>query len=236
MGSATKTIPDVWTDDPSAPTPIWLPGVYVTALSRGGCAPGQNCDIFIQQDESYADLTDAQQKGLRIGVAPNAADHFTGIAVGDKVDVFGYAFRNTQDGMNELFILVSQSLPGCAKVVGSGNPTPVPATLDELTTAGYEANGPALVTVSDVSGKPHMPGETFALWDTATGPMGTITDVTSMSPFCLPNQAFVGFTPETIVDFTSVTGVFAVFAPPAMPLIKYEEIYIRDMSEAPLAP
>lgn len=235
-GSTSEPIPQVWADDPMTPKKVWMPGVYVTAVARAGCAAMQSCEIFVQQSESYATLAAAQKQSLPIGIAPSVAEHFVGIKVGDKVDVFGSVFRNTQDGKNELAMLVTPALPGCAKVVGTGNPTPVAATLAELTTPYYEANGPALVTVTAVSGKPHMPAETFALWDTAMGPMGTIEEVTSMSPFFLSGAVFTGFTPEQVKNFVSVTGVFGIFEPPAMPVIKYEEIYVRTMNDVVPAP
>ena len=65
-----------------------------------------------------------------------------------------------------------------------------------------EANGPALVTVSAVTGKTKTSVETFALWDTIAGPTGGITEVTSLSPFFLTGAAFTGLTPATVTDFT----------------------------------
>jgi hypothetical protein len=213
------------------PAPEWIPGVFVTAVSRGGCAAMQSCEIFVQQNESYPTFAAAQQQSIHIGIAPEVSSHFVGIHVGDKVDVYGHAFRDTQNGMNELLILVTMNLPGCMKVVGAGAPVPVAATLDELTTAGYETNGPVLVTLQAVSGKPHMPTQTFALWNTATGPTMPLDQVTSVSPFFLPGAAFTGFTPEVITNFQSVTGVFGQFIPPGTPVVKYEELYVRSMMD-----
>ncbi|MFO0611186.1 MAG: hypothetical protein U0414_01265 [Polyangiaceae bacterium] len=234
-GSTSETIPQVWADDPALPTKVWLPGVFVTAVARGGCVAGQSCEIFIQQSESYATFALAAKQSLPIGIAPTVAEHFVGIQVGDKVDVYGSAFRNTQNGKNELGILVTPALRGCAKVVGTGNPTPVAVTLPELTTPYYEANGPALVQVAGVSGKPQLPDETFGLWDTVLGPMGTLEEVTSLSPFFLPSAVFTGFTQGQTTKFTSVTGVFAQFQPP-MSMTKYEEICARTMNDIVLAP
>ena len=231
-GSTTHTLPEIWTEAPTAPVAEWVPGVYVTAVSKNGCTPDVGCQIFVQQDESYLDFADAQQKSLRIDIYPTVAEHFVGIGVGDEVDLYAHALRNTNDGNDELEFFVSDALPGCAKVVGSGTPQPVAATLADLSVDAYESNGPVLVTVDLVSGKPHMPIETFALWSTGSREGGDITTVTSLSPFFLAGSAFTGLTPETITDFDSVTGVFGLFVPAGM---KYEEIYPRDATEYPLA-
>lgn len=231
-GSALKTLPQVWTDNPASPTPEWIPGAYVIGVSGAGCVANMSCQIFIQQDETYANLTAAQQHAIKIDIIPAAAVHFTGIAVGDKVDVYGQAFRDTQMGANELKILVSPNLQGCAKKVGTGNPVPVTATLDQLTVDLYETQGPLLITVPTVTGHVHMPTETFALWTTGQSPGMDITKVTSMSPFFLSGGAFTGLTPDLITQFGSVTGVFGIFFPQGN--IKYEEIYIRSMAEAPV--
>ena len=226
-----KTIPQVWIDDPSVPTEEWLPGVFVTGVSGAGCVANVSCQIFVQQAETYIDLADAGQKSIKIDILPSVAQHFTGIAVGDKVDVYAHAVRDVQNGANELKLLVTPTIPGCAKVVGSGTPIPITTTLDPLTVTLYETQGPVLVKVNLVSGKPHLPTETFALWTTG-GPIGTdITKVTSMSPYFLPANTFTGFTPETVTAFASVTGVFGLFKLTGP--TKYEEIYIRDMTEAP---
>ncbi len=225
-----ETIPNIWTNDPASPTPEWIPGVFVTGVAGAGCVANVSCQIFVQQAESYTDLTDAAQKSIKIDILPASAEHFVGIAVGDKLDVYAHAVRDTQNGANELKLLVSPNLPGCAKIVGSGNPVPITTTLALLTTTLYETQGPVLVKVDLVTGKPHMPAETFALWLTGSPPGTDITTVTSMSPYFLAGGAFTGFTPETIAHFSSVTGVFGIFKPST---IKYEELYIRDMTEAP---
>lgn len=234
--STSEPIPQVWADNPATPKKVWIKGVVVTAVARSGCVAMESCQIFIQQDDAYATLAAAQKQSLPIGIAPAVAQHFVGIQVGDKVDVYGHVFRNTQNGKNELGILVTPALQGCAKVVGAGNPVPVAATLPVLTTPYYEANGPALVTVSGVTGKTKTPVETFALWDTVAGPTGGIEEVTSLSPFFLTGAAFTGLTPATVTDFVSVTGVFGIFAPDAVPLIKYEEIYPRTANDIVVLP
>ncbi len=229
MGVPLKTIPDLWTDNPSALTPEWVPGAYVIGVSGAGCQANVSCQIFVQQDESYADFAGAQQKAIKIDIIPSVAEHFTGIAVGDQVDVYGEVVRDTMNGANELKFLVSPNHPGCAKVKSSGhNSVPVTATLDQLSVALYEAQGPILLKINDLTGHVHMPTETFALWNFGQQPTA---DIKSMSPFFLPNGAFTGLVADTFPHFTSVSGVFGLFFP--MGGIKYEEIYIRTMADAP---
>ncbi|NUP09240.1 MAG: hypothetical protein HOW73_24580 [Polyangiaceae bacterium] len=235
-GSPTMTIPEVWEANPAAPEEAWVPGVYVTAVSNGGCTAGASCQIFVQQEESYADLDAARQQSLRIGVAPTVAMYFEGIDVGDRIDLYARAVRDTEDGKNELIFLVTPNLPGCAAVVGSGDPQPVVATLADLSVAAYEdVMGPVLVRVNGVSGNPNPPAETFALWTTGQAPDGDITTVTSLSPFFLAGGAFTGLTDGMNTNFNHVVGVFGLFVPPADPLIKYEEIYVRSDADYPLA-
>lgn len=233
-GSIERTIPDVWSLNPSMALESWVPGVYVSAISGGGCTAGQSCAIFVQTAESYIDLADATHQSLRIGVAPAAASYFEGIAVGDQIDLFASAFRDP--GTNELYFLVSPSLPGCANVIGQGNLQPVDAVLDDFTVATYETDiGPVLVRIDTVTGNPNTPPETFALWDTGTMPNGDITQVTSLSPFCLPGEVFTGLTDGMNTDFAEVVGVFSIFSPPADPPVKYEEICVRSSADYPLA-
>ncbi|MBL9021696.1 MAG: hypothetical protein JNL21_05825 [Myxococcales bacterium] len=233
-GSPTKTLNEIWTENPANPTEAWVPGVYVTAIANNGCTAGTACQFFIQQDESYGSLAEATHQSLRVGVAPSVAEHFVDIQVGDQVDFYGFAFRNTQDGENELLFLVTDSLQGCARTVGMGDLQPLTVTLDQLTTQGYETDyGPLFVRVDTVTGNPNMPAETFALWDTGTMPGGDITTVTSLSPFFLSGAAFTGLTDGMNTNFSEVVGVFGIFAPPADPLIKYEEIYVRATADYP---
>lgn len=234
-GSPTKTLPQIWADDPAAPAEAWVPGVYVTAISNGGCAAGTACQFFVQQEESYASLAQATHQSLRVGVAGSVSSYFTELQVGDQVDLYAHAFRDTQDGKNELIFLVTPALPGCAAVIGAGDPQPVLATLDDLTLSAYEDTmGPVLVQIDTVTGTPKTPPETFGLKDTG-GQFGDITLVTSLSPYFLPGAAFSGLTADVETDFESVIGVFGIFAPPADPLIKYEEIYVRSSADYPLA-
>lgn len=235
-GSPTKTLPQIWQDDPATFAEAWVPGVYVTAVSGAGCAAGQACQIFVQQQESYASLAAATHQSLRIAIAPSVASYFTGISVGDRVDLYAHAIRDLQDGKNELFFLVTETLPGCAKVVGSGTSLPVTVTLDQLTVAAYEDTiGPVLVRVDTVTGNPNTPPELFALWDTGTMPNGDITTVTSLSPYFLAGGQFTGLTDGQNTDFQEVVGVFGLFVPPVMPVTKYEAIYVRTTADYPLA-
>jgi len=231
-GSTVATIPAVWAANPAMPTPEWMQGVFVTAVAHGGCAANQSCDIYVQQSESYPNLAAAQKQSIRYAIAPAVSSNFVGIKVGDKVDAYGFASRNTQNGQNELMFLVTPTLAGCMKVVGSGNPLPTAATLDDLTITGYETNGPLFVVLPGISGKPHMPAQTFAMWNTATGPTQPLAEVTDMSPYFLPGDVFTGLTPEMVTHWTTVQGVFGLFVPPATPVVKYEELYIRSMADA----
>ena len=235
-GSPTKSLSQIWIDDPVAPAEAWVPGVYVTAVSNGGCTAGVSCQFFVQQEEGYADLAAATHQSLRVGVAPSVAHYFTELAVGDQVDLYAHAFRDAEDGKNELIFLVTPSLPGCAAIVGSGDPQPVTATLADLTLAAYEDEiGPVLVQIDTVTGNPDTPPETFALWNTG-GPIdGDITTVTSLSPYFLSGGAFSGLSEGVNTNFDFVVGVFGIFAPPADPLIKYEELYVRSDADYPLA-
>lgn len=226
-----KTLPQIWIDNPATPSRAWVSGVYVSAVSGAGCVANSSCQIFVQQSETYADLNAAKKQSIRFAVAPAAASRFVGLAAGDRVDLDARAFRDTTDGKNELIFLVTDNLKGCMKKTGTGTLVPVTTTLDVLSVPEYEANGPILVRVDTVTGRPHLPAETFALWDTGAPLPGDLTTVTSLSPFFLSGAAFTGLTAEQVTDFASVTGVFGIFTPDAVPLVKYEEIYPRSMAE-----
>jgi hypothetical protein len=47
---------------------------------------------------------------------------------------------------------------------------------------------------------------------------------------------FTGLTDGVNTDFLNVVGVFAVYAPDATPLIKYEEVYVRSVADYPVVP
>lgn len=238
-GVPVRTIHEIWQEDPAMATEAWVPGVFVTAVSGGACAAGVPCQLFVQQQETFASIAAGSQQALRVTVLPEASQYFTGIGVGDQVNLRAYVYRHTTGGQNELHFHVSNALPGCAKVVGTGQLVPVPGLgLADLTLDVYEQTmGPLFIRLETVSGKPKLPAETFGLWESFMPGMGSIEEVTSMSPFFVPGSQFTGLTQGVIQNFAHVDGVFGIFAPPADPLIKYEEIYIRSMDDvAPAAP
>lgn len=231
--SATaRTIPEIWQAAPSAESETWIAGAYVTAISLGSCTAGKACQIFLQQDPSYASLAAAAKHGIKLFVSGNTAQYFTNVAVGDRVDVLGWAWRYNLDGQNELLVQVNAKLPGCAKTTSKGNAlTPVSGvTLADLTLDKYEStHGPLFVKVANVSGKPDIyPTMTFGLWPTNDG--GSFdagsdagVDIVSLSPFFLPGGSFSGLTAGMITKFSSITGVFGLFVPSGGP--KYLELY-----------
>lgn len=233
----SKTINQVWVDNPTQETQVWISGAYVAAVSGSGCTSGSSCQIFIQSATSYANLGAAAKNGINVRVAGSVAQHFTGIAVGDQVDVMGWAWRSTLGGASEMVVQVNSSLPGCAKKVGAGTLTPVAAQLSDLTVNAYEqTHGPMLVQLSTITGKPAGTKEIFGLWTTGVGigdagPEGLV----NVSPYFLANNAFTGLPTDgqTAVDFTSVSGVFAVFVPftEAGTPPKYVVVYPRTVSE-----
>jgi hypothetical protein len=237
-GAVQKTLHQIWQDNPAAPTEVWSPGLYVTGVSKGGCTNGVACQIFVQQQEDFGTLAGATQQSLKMFISANTAFHFLGIKVGDKVDVDAHAWRYNVSGENELLLQVSLALPGCAKVVGSGNPVPVKAKLSDFSVSAYEDTlGPVLVTVDAVSGTPQMPAQTFGLHNTK-GPFDDagVTTVTSLSPYFMPGGAFTGSIAASVgaqLSFVSVTGVFGIFIPTGS-MSKYEEIYPRAEAEYPV--
>lgn len=230
-GVTAATIPDVWTEDPTALTEHWVSGVYVTAISGGGCVAGTACQFFVQQSESYASLAAATHQSLRVFVSAAAASHFTTLAVGDRIDLDAYAQRDTTSGHDELMFVVNLAYPGCARTTGTGNLQPVSAQLSDFTVDAYQHTlGPVLVRVSTVSGRPAGSTETFGLWPTGSITMDPITTITSLSPFFLSGAAFSGLTQGVVTNFASVVGVFGIFSPGAgMP--EYEEIYVRTSAD-----
>jgi hypothetical protein len=234
-----KTLNQIWQDDPAAPTAVWVPGVFVTAISGGACVAGQACQIFVQQNESFADLAGGSQQALKIFVSASAAQHFTAVQVDDEVDVYAHAWRYNVGGQNELLLQVSNGLRGCAKPVGIGAPQPVTVSLSDLTVEAYELTvGPLFIRLDAVSGTPALPAETFGLYYTA-GPIDQdagIETVTSLSPYFLPGSVFTGLNQGVKTDFESVAGVFGLFIPTATPGQKYEEIYPRSEAEYPTVP
>lgn len=215
-----------------------MPGVYITAISGSGCANNTTCQIFVQQAESYASLAAGAKQAIKLRIASTVAQYFTGLAVGDKVDVLGYAWRYNLSGANEMAIQINSQLPGCAKKVGTGTPVPITGVqLTDLSVGFYEqTHGPLLVQLSTVTGKPAGASEIFGLWKTGVG-IGDAgpENLVNASPFFLPNGAFTGLPTNgtTAVDFTTLTGVFSVFIPvtEAGSPPKYMVMYPRAMSE-----
>jgi len=231
-GAVATTVPQIWYDDPVEPTAVWLEGVYVSAISGGRCQLNSRCHVFVQQHPSYDALHDAAWQSLRLEVSDSIAHYFEGIAVGDQLNLAAHGGRRTDGGRNELQLQVSTELPGCAAVVGRAELLPVEASLDQLTIEAYEESlGPVLIRVATVAGKPDALDETFALWSQG-GFDDEGADVTSLSPYFLPNHEFVGLAPGKAFSFWSITGVFAVYSPDAAAGVKYEEIYLRTMGDA----
>ncbi len=232
----SNSIPGVWTDNPTQPLETWLPGVYVTAISRGACTANQACQIYLQQDETYASLALGAKHGIKMLISAPAAQYFTTLQVGDKVDALGYAQRYTLGGQNELLVQVNSIQPGCAKKVGSGAPAPISGVLlSDLTVNAYENTiGPLLVKVDNVIGTPGTPGETFGLGNAQFDGGGSDagTDIVSLSPFFLPGAVFTGLTNALKTKFFYVAGVFGLFVPPTDGAVaKYLEIYPRTMAD-----
>jgi hypothetical protein len=242
-GVPEKSIAEIWSDDPQAPTEVWIAGAYVTAVSGGGCEPSEACQIFLQAAETYASFAAGAQRAIKLRISGPAAEHFVGIVPGDRVDVLGHAWRYDLGGENELLVQVNSTLRGCAAKVGTGNPTPIAGVmLAELGVSAYEqTHGPLLVRVDGVSGKPAGAGEIFGLWPTGVG-IGDAApeDLVSLSPYFLAGHLFGGLSGDggTTVDFASVTGVFGLFVPPseAGSPPRYKVIYPRTMSDIDTTP
>lgn len=235
-GATIATLEDIWDADPADPTDYWVEGVYVSAVSGNGCSSGGSCQFFVQSDESYASLAAASHQSIRLSALPAVSQHFAGISVGDQIDLYAHALRDTANGKNELIFLVSPNLPGCAEVVGSGTLSPTTAVLADLTVEAYETEiGPVLIKVDTVSGNPNPPTATFGLWETGQpNNGGDLTTVTSLSPTFLEDQTFDGLTEDEITDFAYVIGVYGQFAPQSG--AKYEEIYVRSATDYSILP
>ena len=236
-GSFQRTIDQIWAANPPKQTKagFWVQGVYVTAIAGGGCVAGTECQVFLQQDETYADLAAATKHAIKLFASNKTSEHFTGLKVGDKVDVFGSAWRSTLNGASELMLDVNLAYPGCANVVGSGDPKPVKATLADLTIAAYENDlGPVLVEADLVSGKPQSNTEIFGMWPTGQFPADAGGDAfVNLSFYFLQGQAFSGLTLGKLHDFTSVTGVFGELLMPGP--TKFRMIYPRAMTDVVIA-
>lgn len=214
-----QTLPGIWqTLDTGTPQGVFVKSVHVTAISGGACKAGYACQFFVQ-DQSYATLAAAAHHAIKVLASGTVAKYFTSLAVGDIVDVSGFAWRFNLFGENELLIEVNTMLQGCANKTGTGALTGVPnVALSELTVDHYEHTyGPVLVTVPSVSGKYTGPASaTFGLFPTPSGDAGgfdagAAQDIVSLSPYFLPNGQFTGLTQGAVTKFASITGVFDVF-------------------------
>ncbi len=239
-GVPDMTLPQIWASNPTDPTEVWITGLYVTAISRGGCVGGNACQVFLQDAETFASFDAGAKHAMKLFVSSATAQHFNTLKIGDRVNVLAHAWRyNLNPSQNELLLQVNNALRGCAKTVGTGTPTPIAdVELTDLTLDAYEnTHGPLLVKVDGVSGKPGAAMETFALWKTG-GPFveAGIESVVSASPYFLSSGAFSGLPTNgtTTVDFESITGVFGLFVPTADGGgSKYLMLYPRNMGEMP---
>lgn len=228
----TKTIPDLWSDDPTTPTQVWLAGVYVTAVSQGACQAGVACQFVLQQDLTYATLQDGAQHAIRAWVSAATSKYFLTLAVGDQVNAMAWAFRETEGGPNELILGVNQLQPGCALKVGSGTPTPIPGvTLSDLGSyAAYEQlYGPLLLQVASVTGTPKQPAQTFGLYASDGG--WSDAQAVSLSPYYMDGGAFVGLDAGVKTKFSSVSGVFNEYFNPDAAAVKYLELGARTSAD-----
>lgn len=234
-GATQKTLHQIYLDNPTQPTQVWLPGVYVTAVSKGGCQAGVACQLYVQQDLSYPDLSSGSQQAIKVFVSANAATHFTGIQVGQRVDVDAFAWRYNLMGQDELLLQVNLQLKGCAKPVGAGDAQPVSVQLSQLMFTPYDQIGPLLVKVTTVHGKAQAPAETFVILPKTFQDAGP-TDLVSLSPFFLPGGTFPAFVSGMTYNFTEVTGVFGIFVPTQMPTSEFREIYPRTTADYTVGP
>ena len=235
----TTAISDIWAANAGAPAEVWVPGVYVTAISKNGCVAGESCQIYVQSDLAPATLAAGAHKAIKVFVSALAATHFTGVHVGDQVDLLGFGWRYNLRGQNEILLEVNLALPGCAKKVGTGTVTPIPgATLSDFSVVGYESTyGPLLVRIDGVSGTTTANlAETFGLVPSADG--GFVDagggPITSLSPFFLSGATFT--TPMLVSHkhlFGSITGIYGLFmiGNDAGPATKYLEVYPRSMAD-----
>lgn len=237
-GVPTKAITDVWTDNASTPTQVWISGAIVTGVSRGGCVAGQACQIYVQSAATFGSLAAGAHHAIKISVSSTVAFHFTTVAVGDVVDVLAWGWRNNQNGLNEILTQVNAGLPGCTNKTGTATPTPITGVkLSDLTHASYDTYGPLLVNLAGISGKPTGTAtQTFGLYTTGTdaGFLDGGTDIVSLSPFFLPNATFTDppVTQNVVNAFSSVTGIFGTFTPlsdAAVPT--YLELYPRTNAD-----
>jgi hypothetical protein len=230
-GMSRQRVSDVWAEDPSEPMAVWLEAVVVSAVSRGRCTAGEACLLFVQQSPSFASFDAAIGQSLRLVVSADVSDLFVGIAAGDRINLLASAWRPATHANNELFLAIDTERPGCAKVVGKAELTPLNMTLADLSVTAYEdLVGPLLVTVQDVAGVPKAAYKTFSLKPQEDDTPQAFDEMTSVSPYLMPGGHFVGLEHGESYDFDSVTGVFALFTPDGAAR-KYEHIYPRHMGD-----
>lgn len=238
-GTTPATINGLWTSTPASASFSWIQGAYVTGISLNGCTTSATatCQITLADATSYADLAAAAKRSIRMIVWAPASSRFAGLQVGDKVDVAAWGYRLTTGGQNELVLDVSETRRGCAKKVGTGAVTPVPATLAQLgTVAAYEDTyGPVLVRLDGVSANTDQTsGLTGGMFYPAMFDAGGPSPV-EVSSYFLAGNVFAGYTPTTRYDWQSVTGVFGIYRPTASgdagTPTKFLVIYPRTMGD-----
>ncbi len=235
-GVPTKAITDLWAANPSVPVQVWLPGVYVTALSKGACAAGVACEFILQQDLTYTSLEAGAQHAIRVWISSTTAKYFTSLAVGDQVNAMAWAYREAEGGQNELILHVDAISPGCALKIGSGTPTPITGVQlgDIGSIAAYEQiYGPLLLEVANVTGTPKQPNQTFGLGNTFYDGGASDADIVSLSPYYMANGVFVGLEAGVKTKFSSVSGVFNEYYNPDASATKYLEIGARTSADYP---
>jgi hypothetical protein len=235
-GVPTKAITDLWSANPTTPTQVWLPGVYVTAISKGACTASVACEFILQQDLTYGSLEAGAQHAIRAWISASASTHFTQLAVGDQVNAMAWAFRESEGGQNELILHVDDVQDGCALKIGSGNPTPITGVQlgDIGSISAYEdIYGPLLLQVANVTGTPKQPDQTFGLGNTFFD--GGVSDaaIISLSPYYMDGGNFVGLEAGTKTKFSSVSGVFNEYFNPDASAVKYLEIGARTQTDYP---
>ena len=235
--ASAKTIPEIWQANSPVAVETWVTGVYVTAISGSACTANKACQLFVQTDLSYASLAAAAKHSIKVFVSAAAASHFTSVAVGDRVDVLGWAWRYDINAQYELLLQVNAQVRGCAKTSSSSNAIlPLSGlTLSDLTLDKYEnTHGPLFVRVANVLGKPDpSPTSTFGLFHATEGGLPEAgadagAGIVSLSPFFLPGSTFTGLTP-VLTAFASLTGIFGTFVSSVG--TKYLEIYPRTMGD-----
>lgn len=239
--ATARTIPEIWQADPPAAVETWVTGAYVTAISGSACTANKACQLFVQTDLSYPSLAAAAKHAIKVFVSAAVSSHFTSVAVGDRIDVLGWAWRYDINAQHELLLQVNAQVRGCAKTTSS-NHTLVPLsglTLPQLTLDKYEnTHGPLFVRVASVLGKPDpSPTTTFGLFHANEGGLPEAgadagASIVSLSPFFLPGSSFTGVTPPltpVLTAFASLTGVFATFVSASG--TKYLEIYPRKTTD-----